>query len=515
MSQILEAFQELQGLKEATFSFNKPGILDLQSFLDDSFEPDDVVVIDASADDETQLQDNYNDEVTLKCCVCGGFMSKPISEVVIDPETQRANINEECPCCYNTGGYKVVGELNSPENVEVEETEEIVDPGDEDMVVDVDDITVESKNDRVEKFREALKKRRAKRMNEAKESEDLWYEIYDKIDYMRNPHQNKKMKGEIIPKEIEATIGVDRETNNMKVRGATEKDIAKVTELLDTKYASQGVTYKTGKNTYDDKDHPFFVTISIPNKLSNTSKKERNNKEDDLNESISNIQVTTDSDVMNIDLDGSDSVNVNVQPNNTPDSDELNTIDNVIDTDEVDTAEAEMEENSETDLTIEPVDDETKAAIMSNTEDSEEEEVEEEEVTDSNGDEDIEEFDEEEFDELGESYLKENYDNIKSYKTIKGYLNEGKMKFEGIITFNSGKQAKTSFLFENYSITPKGKLKLIGENLQLTNNKKAFILTGSVDNKKLVLESLTYNYNAKDAKTGKTTRIFGSQKINK
>ena len=174
-----------------------------------------------------------------------------------------------------------------------------------------------------------------------------------------------------------------------------------------------------------------------------------------------------------------------------------------------------MEETSENDLTIEPVDDETKVAIMSNTEDSEEEEVEEEEVIDSNDDEDIEEFDEEEFDELGESYLKENYDNIKSYKTIKGYLNEGKMKFEGIITFNSGKQAKTSFLFENYSITPKGKLKLIGENLQLTNNKKAFILTGNIDNKKLVLESLTYNYNAKDAKTGKTTRIFGSQKVNK
>lgn len=512
MSQILEAFQELQGLKEATFSFNKPGILDLQSFLDDSFEPDGVVVIDASADDEAQLQDTYNDEITLKCCVCGGLICKPISEVVIDPETQRANVNEECPCCYNTGGYKVVGEFNSPENVEVEETEEVVGPNDEDMVVDVDDITVESNNDKVERFKEALKKRRAKKIDEAKEPEDLWYEIYDKIDYMANEHHNKRAKKAPIPKEIEATLGVDKKTNGIKVNCATKDDVEKVTKMLD-KYTSKGVTYKTGEDKYSKK-YPLFIIINIPEEELEES------KDKDLNESISNIQVTTDSDIMNIDLDGSDSVNVNVQPNETPDSDELGTIDDVIDADEVDTAESEIEEISEDDLTIEPVDDETKAAIMSNTEDSEEEEVEEEEIkeeeiTDSNDDEDIEEFDEEEFDELGESYLKENYDNIRSYKTIKGYLNEGKMKFEGIITFNSGKQAKTSFLFENYSITPKGKLKLIGENLQLTNNKKAFILTGNVNNKKLVLESLTYNYNAKDAKTGKTTRIFGSQKINK
>ena len=33
--------------------------------------------------------------------------------------------------------------------------------------------------------------------------------------------------------------------------------------------------------------------------------------------------------------------------------------------------------------------------------------------------EDIEDFDEESFDELGESYLKEVYDNVNSYKTTK------------------------------------------------------------------------------------------------
>ena len=81
---------------------------------------------------------------------------------------------------------------------------------------------------------------------------------------------------------------------------------------------------------------------------------------------------------------------------------------------------------------------------------------------------------------------------------------------EGIITFNSGKKAKTSFLFESDSVTKRGKLRFLGENLQITNKKKSFLLQGSLNNKSLVLESLTYNYNAKDSKSGKSSRVYGT-----
>lgn len=123
---------------------------------------------------------------------------------------------------------------------------------------------------------------------------------------------------------------------------------------------------------------------------------------------------------------------------------------------------------------------------------------------------DIDEFDETEFDELGESYLKKIYENVASYKTTKGSLKDETLKLEGIIKFKSGKEAKTNFIFESKSVTKTGKLKLVGENQQFAKGKKSFTLTGRVDGKKLVTESLTYNYRAKDSKTGISKRLYGT-----
>lgn len=125
---------------------------------------------------------------------------------------------------------------------------------------------------------------------------------------------------------------------------------------------------------------------------------------------------------------------------------------------------------------------------------------------------DIEEFDEEGFDELGESYLKKVYENVESYKTTSGSLKNNAICLEGVITFNSGKKAKTSFIFEAKEMTKRGKLKFIGENVNLSKNKKAFTLTGIADNKKLMCESLTYNYLAKDAKNNKAKKLYGTVK---
>lgn len=41
----------------------------------------------------------------------------------------------------------------------------------------------------------------------------------------------------------------------------------------------------------------------------------------------------------------------------------------------------------------------------------------------------------------------------------------------------------------------KGKMKLIGENKQLSNGKKSFVIRGHQDNSKIVCESLNYRYN--------------------
>ena len=159
---------------------------------------------------------------------------------------------------------------------------------------------------------------------------------------------------------------------------------------------------------------------------------------------------------------------------------------------------SEVEEKAEV---IAPVTDEVKAEFKSA----------EEPVEDEYADIEFDEFEEGDFDELGESYLKRVYENVKSFKTTSGAIKGNLLKLEGLITFKSGKQAKTQFMFEAYTTTKSGKLKFIGENKQFAKGKKSFTLTGKADGKKLVCESLNYNYVAKSA-DGKSKRLYGTVK---
>ena len=128
----------------------------------------------------------------------------------------------------------------------------------------------------------------------------------------------------------------------------------------------------------------------------------------------------------------------------------------------------------------------------------------------------IDEFDEETFDELGESFLKNTYENVKGYKTESIKEQDGnKLVVEGLITFNSGKVKKTSFIFEAKDITKSGKVRFIGENCQLSRGKKSFTVAGKIQEGKFISESLNYNYRAKDAKSGKSTRMYGTVRTNK
>ena len=144
---------------------------------------------------------------------------------------------------------------------------------------------------------------------------------------------------------------------------------------------------------------------------------------------------------------------------------------------------------------IAPVSSETQAQI--NTEEPEYQDI------------DIDEFSEDDFDNLGENYLKRVYENVQSYKTISGRVKGNLIKLEGVITFKSGKKVKTNFVFEGKTITKTGKVKFIGENKQFAKGRKAFTLTGKMNKNKLMVESLTYNYRAKDGKTGQSKRLYG------
>ena len=196
-----------------------------------------------------------------------------------------------------------------------------------------------------------------------------------------------------------------------------------------------------------------------------------------VKESVESVEVKTDTDKICVDTEG-DSTKVEVKPRDDFED------------------EAEM---------ITPVDDEVKDEI-------EAEQVSDEDVEDEDNFEDVDfdEFDEESFDELGERYLKKVYENVKSYKTSSGSMKNDKLKLEGVITFNSGKQAKTTFLFEGASILKNGTLKLIGENKNFSDKKNAFGLRGRVSGNKLMVESFNYNYIGKDAATGQSKKLYGT-----
>lgn len=171
---------------------------------------------------------------------------------------------------------------------------------------------------------------------------------------------------------------------------------------------------------------------------------------------------------------------------------------------------------------VAPVSDEIKAEIDDANKEQPEEVVEEpEEAVEDlpeepvEGDEEefeIDEIDEDSFNELGESYFHKVYDNVDHFQTIGGKVDGNKILVEGLIIFNSGRQAKTSFLFEGFGISKKGKLKFLGENAQISKRKNAFTVQGRLEGKKLITESLTYNYKALDSKTGKGYNLYGTVK---
>ena len=145
---------------------------------------------------------------------------------------------------------------------------------------------------------------------------------------------------------------------------------------------------------------------------------------------------------------------------------------------------------------------------------AEEEDIDFSDLIEEEVDVDIDNVQEENFNKIGESFLKATYNNVLGFKTTKAETKGNQLRLEGLIKFKSGKEKKTNFIFESREATPKGKVRFVGENLQLCRGKKAFTLIGSVKNGNFISESFNYNYRAKDA-NGKSQRVYGTVKVEK
>lgn len=136
---LTEAFKELDLLESQSFDVDKKGTSELEDFLEDDSLDDFEVVIDPEAETEEDLQKSYMGKVILMCDVCRSMIYKDPAEIVIDEESQLANVGELCPYCFTGDGYKIVGKVAPYEEVTVEAEKPV------EVKVDGEEVEVEDK----------------------------------------------------------------------------------------------------------------------------------------------------------------------------------------------------------------------------------------------------------------------------------------------------------------------------------------------------------------------------------
>ena len=335
MNYLSEAFKKLEFLTEEEFSLQDTAGLDDMDQLLKTPASNIANVIDPEAETEDELQDAYIGKVILHCPVCNSMIYKDLEDIVKDDVEELVNIGEECPYCYTSEGFKVIG---------------IVSPFEEEQ----------------------------------------------------------------------------------------EED-----------------TSETSDETKDEKS---------------------------VNEEFETVEVATKNQKVTLDADDDGKLTIEAEP----------------------VEDEEEDEEDEEEEVLAPVPDEVADEIdaTANNSESEDEEVEY----------DVEDFDSDSFDELGESYLRSVYENVSSYKTTDVSSKGNTLVVEGMIKFNSGKMKPTKFVFEANTATKNNKLRFIGENKQITRGRKAFTITGTLnENKSFITERFNYNYMTKNEK-GNSTRLYGTLK---
>lgn len=120
---LAEAFQSLSSLTEDVVDINDEDMESKVSDIIDDEADDSIDVIDADADTEDELEDSYIGKIIIECDVCHSKLYKDVSEVIPSEDDEDiVNVEEECPFCYSTDGYHIVGQVApyQPEELSVE-----------------------------------------------------------------------------------------------------------------------------------------------------------------------------------------------------------------------------------------------------------------------------------------------------------------------------------------------------------------------------------------------------------
>ena len=153
---IEEAFKRLN-LLEDDYSYSEDQQLELlNSFVSDDIDdiPEEEI-IDVEAETCDDLQDNYIGKVIIECDCCHTRLYKDQEDLILgssEDGVELFNVDEECPVCHTTSGYRVIGKIeqysddahkedeeehDDDEPKELEKPEEVEEPEDDDFEEEV------------------------------------------------------------------------------------------------------------------------------------------------------------------------------------------------------------------------------------------------------------------------------------------------------------------------------------------------------------------------------------------
>lgn len=535
-SYLTEAFKSLQILDEEDFSLTDSNDVEkIKDFTDADEKTDFIDIFDPEAESEEELEDSYVGKVICDCEVCHSKIYKEPTEIVIDEETQLANVGEECPYCYSSDGFKIIGQV-APFNNKEDVPEKDKEVGEIDVEKELDK---EEKNEclsakgkaRLKKITESKKESKSKKkLKSLKESPtyelspnfDTRKSFYNKARVDVDDNGNKTLYSYNTPV---AKI-VDGKVQLLSDWDSSQTTLRHVKEFLrqngfnaDTKKGLHKEYVKEGLdldklNVFEFPNGESFYVDLVGGKLvagSGTNNGITHDFEIDYNRRQSldaNLNALYDLIVKQRPelLDKNDlNEDVHVSANG----------ENNVDVNKNDDGSMDIHVGgNQGGEEIVPLEPEMKNEIESNSKEQQEESEPEEPFKESEPEEidyDVDDFDEDSFDKLSEGYLKKVYENVDSFKTTKVTKKGNTLKLEGLIKFNSGKSKKTSFVFEAKTADKKGNVKFLGENLQISRGKKSFTLKGNLSNKRFVSEALTYNYMTKN-NDNKSVRLYGTIK---
>ena len=487
---INEAFRKLSLLKEETFDTSKDGISKLSAYIDEDDSVDTLDVIDMDASNEYELEDSYIGKVIINCNVCHSHIFKAKEDVVIDTEGV-VNLEDECPYCGEKSGFIVVGEI-------VEFAPESNNESDVSVEVDGEEIPTADEEPTVQELEESKKSRnyskKILKMLEEDGCEDTNNEesLEEATSVLDRPRDVTMISGTVADVLNRNSSAIDACGSNEIAVKRTIENILRSEDVNDPEAAEEAIAIinrcKGSKLWSTIGTYMSGLKVTPVGKFAKRRLDASLETEETLTEAVNNVNVETDDSVVNVHTEENGKVVVSTEPK----------VDSSSET------EGEM---------IAPISDETISEIESENgvtdpmiEDPESETPEEVDV-------EIDEIDEESMDELGESYLRNVYNNVESFKTTSVSNNDTHMIIEGLITFSSGAQKKTGFIFEAQSATASGKVSFVGMNEHFSKRNKAFKLEGVVKNNKFLPESLTYNYRTLLTE-GKVNTISGTVTLN-